>query len=92
MENNALYESARTGKFSVAVTKKLQPDLSRGNRTVFDKDGMHMFKPVRAHWQLNSCLLAAVRCTYVVSCVIGYVGCGRHRKVNTEGGEETTFD
>jgi hypothetical protein len=29
-----------------------------------------MFQSVRAHWQLNSCLLAAVRCTNLVSCVI----------------------
>jgi hypothetical protein len=52
---------------------------------------MHMFKPVRANWQLNSCLLASVRRTYVVSCVICYVCCGKHREVNIGGGEEATF-
>jgi hypothetical protein len=29
MEKAALYESARTGKFSVAATKKLLPDAAR---------------------------------------------------------------
>jgi hypothetical protein len=43
---------------------------SRDNRTVDDDDRMHMFQSVRAQWQLNNCLLAAVRCTNFVSCVI----------------------
>jgi hypothetical protein len=38
------------------------PIDSEGNVTVADNDGMPMFKPYRAHWQLKSCLLAAVRC------------------------------
>jgi len=29
-----------------------------------------MFQSVRAHWQLNICLLAVVRCTNFMSCVI----------------------
>ena len=43
---------------------------SRGNRTVADKDRTHVFQSVRAHWQLKSCLVAAVRCTNRVSWVI----------------------
>jgi len=38
---------------------------SRGNRTVADNDTTHMFQSVRAQWQLNSCLLGAVRCSKV---------------------------
>jgi hypothetical protein len=43
---------------------------SRGNWNVADKDRKHVFQSVRARWQLNSCLLAAVRCTNRVSRVI----------------------
>ena len=43
---------------------------SRGNRNVADNDRTLMFQSVRARWQLNSCLLAAVSCTSLVSWVI----------------------
>jgi len=43
---------------------------SRGNRNVADNDRTHIFRSVRTHRQLNSCLLAAVRCTNTLSCVI----------------------
>jgi hypothetical protein len=43
---------------------------SRGNRKVADNDRTHVFQSVRAHWQLNCCLLAAIRCTSLVSKVI----------------------
>jgi hypothetical protein len=33
-------------------------------------------------------LLAAEQCTYLVSCVIGYVCCGRRREVNVGGWRE----
>jgi hypothetical protein len=54
MENTALYESARTGNFSVADCCGLTH--SRGNRNVADKDSTHMFQSVRAHWQLKKLL------------------------------------
>jgi len=38
----------------------LQLTFSR-QQNVADNDRMHMFQSVRAHWELNSCLLAAVR-------------------------------
>jgi len=43
---------------------------SRGNRNVAYNDRTLMFQCGRAHWQLNSRLLAAVRCTSLVSWVI----------------------
>jgi hypothetical protein len=61
---------------------------SRGNRAVANNDGMHIFKPFRAHWQLNSCLLAAVT---LCLASYGYVSCERRRKVNMGSGEKTTF-
>jgi hypothetical protein len=49
-----------------------------------------MFQSVHAHWQLhvNSCLLAAVRCTNLLSCVIGCVYRRRRREVNMGKGRE----
>jgi len=40
---------------------------SRGNRNVVDNNRTLLFQSVRAHWQLNSCVLAAVKCANLVS-------------------------
>jgi hypothetical protein len=34
---------------------------SRGNSNVAGNDRTHVFQSVRAHWQLNGCLLVAVK-------------------------------
>jgi len=70
MENAALYESARTGNISVAAKENLRPDPFSRQQNVADRNRTHMFQSVRTHWQLNSCLLAVVRCTNLVSCVV----------------------
>jgi len=74
MENTALYENARTGNFFCCGNRKVAACCglthSRGNRNVADNGRTYMFQSIRAHWQINSCLLAAVSCTNLVSCVI----------------------
>jgi hypothetical protein len=51
MENTALYESARTGNFSVAATKKLLADAARPN---LEATGMLLIRIGRTYFSLSA--------------------------------------
>jgi hypothetical protein len=52
MENTAFYESARTGNFSVAATKKLLADAAR---PILDATGMLLIRIGRTCFSLSAC-------------------------------------